>query len=357
MMRRNRCQKQAGITLLEIMVALSLGAFMLLGIISLMASVSTTRTELGRSSEQIENGRYAVQILSDDAVLAGYYGPYFKANPTYSNPSPCNDDVPLSALGFTYHATTPTLPLAVAGFVSGATLPACLTNAREDSGGTVDAEVLVVRHVNPQSIVAADAVDGTPYMQIAFCQTQPGFVFSNVAADLTSRGANCLSTNVQPAWSYESRAFYIAKCDDCSGSGDGIPTLKVVEFAGGALSASPLSLVEGVEDMHIKYGMDLDTVPDGEPDCFVSDPTADTAPTSGCTVTTAWSATDITNWANVVALDIRVLIRSLDKYPGWNDTRTYDLGRGSRSGPFNDGYKRKVLKTSIMLQNVAGPRE
>lgn len=357
MMCGNRFQKQAGITLLEIMVALSLGAFMLVGIISLMASVSSTRTELGRSSEQIENGRYAVQILSDDAVLAGYYGPYFKADPTYSNPSPCNDDSTLSDLGFNYHATTPTLPSAIAGFVSGATLPACLTNARENSGGTVDAEVLVVRHVNPQSIDADDAANGIPYMQVSFCDTQDEFVFTNVAADLDSLGANCLSTNVQPAWSYESRAFYVAKCDDCSGGGDGIPTLKVVEFAGGALSASPLSLVEGVEDMHIEYGMDLDTVPDGVPDCFVADPTADTAPTSGCTVTTAWSASDVTNWANVVALDISVLIRSLEEYPGWNDTRTYDLGRGSRSGPFSDGYKRKVLKTSIMLQNVAGPRE
>ena len=134
-----------------------------------------------------------------------------------------------------------------------------------------------------------------------------------------------------------------------------MPTLKMVEFAGGAIG-SAVSLVEGVEDMHIEYGMDLDTSPDGVPDCYVDDPTIDAAPASGCSVTATWSADDATNWSNVVAVDVWFLVRSLEEYANWTDTRTYDLGRASRSGPFNDGYKRKVLKTSIMLQNIAGPR-
>src|SRR2546426_9804807 len=32
--------------------------------------------ELGRASQQIENGRFAVQLLTDDISLAGFYGRY-----------------------------------------------------------------------------------------------------------------------------------------------------------------------------------------------------------------------------------------------------------------------------------------
>ncbi len=45
MMKQTLNLRQHGLTLLEIMIALTLGAFMLVGIISLMASVSATRTE------------------------------------------------------------------------------------------------------------------------------------------------------------------------------------------------------------------------------------------------------------------------------------------------------------------------
>lgn len=353
-------KSQKGITILEIIVALSLGAFMLVGIISMMASVSSTRTALQRSTEQMENGRYAVQIVSDDLALAGFWGPYFRAAVSRSNPSPCVDDSTLADLGVSIGPPI-TLPTAISGFVSGATLPTtCIENARTTPGTTtIDAEVLIVRHVSPSAIAAASAVDGVPYMQISFCATENDFVFSNVAANFILSGNDCVTTGTrQPVWSYEARAYYVANCDDCTNGGDGIPTLKVVEFANGQLQGSPISLVEGVEDMHIVYGLDIDGG-DGVPDCFVDDPAAVTAPTIGadCTATTNWSAVAIDNWANVVAVDIYFLVRSLEAQSGWTDTKTYDLGRANRSGPFNDGFKRQVFKASVMLQNVAGPRE
>lgn len=339
-----RLKRQRGITLLEIVIALGLGAFMLVGIITLMASVSATRTELSRSSEQLENGRYAVQILSDDAALGGFFGPYFNAGPNLSNPSPCATDATLSDLGFAYGAT-PTFPTAVSGIPAGAALPTCIANP------IANAEVLVIRHVNPQSVAASAAVNGDPYMQVSFCDTENEFVFSNVKTDFVLTGSDC--STVQPVWSYESRAYYIAACEDCSGGGDGIPTLKVAEYAAGNLQV--YSLVEGVEDMHIRYGMDLNR--DGSPDCYTGDPTVNTLPAGCSDPLGTWSAVDAENWGNVVALDIRVLIRSPAEYSDWKDTRTYDLGRASRSGPFNDGFKRKVLKASVMLANVAGARE
>lgn len=340
-MSLHRRHIQQGLTLLEIMIALSLGAFMLVGIISLMASVSSTRTELSRSSEQIENGRYAIQILTEDVALAGYYGPYFHGGPNRSNPDPCS--TALANLGIVQNAT-PTFPPAISSVEYGGALPACVSNA------IANAEVLVVRHVNPNPVTAAAAVAGVPYLQVSFCDTENEFVFTdtNLATSLTLKGSDCAT--VQPAWSYESRAYYVASCDECGGGGDGIPTLKVVEFAAGALLTR--SLVEGVEDMHVEYGMDING--DGSPDCYVSDPTVDAAP-AGCTGT--WETNDALSWANVVSVDVNLLIRSINAYPGWSDTNTYDLGRANESGPFEDGFKRKLMKTSILIPNVAGVRE
>lgn len=341
-------QRARGISLLEILIAMSLGAFMLVGIISLMASVSTTRTELDRSSEQMENGRYAIQILNEDAALAGYIGPYFHAAITPTDPDPCDDGNPLLELGVVYDKNAPQLPTAISGVASGNALPACVTAG----SAMADAEVLVVRRVNTDSVSAAMAVDGDPYFQFSFCDGEAEFVFSNVKADFTLTGRDCATAS--PVWSYESRAYYVASCDECGGGGDGIPTLKVVEFSSGALSNPPRSLVEGIEDMHIEYGMDLNA--DGAPDCYVDDPTVGALP-AGCAGTWFPTAEAEKNWANVVSVEVNFLVRSLNTYPGWKDTKTYDLGRGARVGPFGDSFKRRVLATSILIQNISGVRE
>jgi type IV pilus assembly protein PilW len=346
-------EKQRGLTLLEILIAMSLGAFMLVGIISLMATVSATRTELGRSSELIENGRYAIQILSEDIALGGYIGPYYSGNIIRTDPSPCDDDAPLSDLGVVYSATNPQLPSAISGFAEGATLPTCINNATP----IADAEVLVVRHVNPESVAAASAVDGDPYFQFSNCDSEAQFVFSNVKANFTApsglTGNDC--TTLQPVWAYESRAYFISQCDDCSGGGDGIPTLKAVEYASGTLNT--ISLVEGIEDMHLEYGMDLDG--DGGPDCYIPDPAVDDLTTVGCPNAGAGPlpALDVENWDDVVAVKVNLLVRSLDEDPGWNDTQTYELGRAARVGPFNDAFKRRVQSTSVLIQNISGVRE
>ena len=69
-------RRQAGLSLLELMIAIAIGLFLLVGLVSVFATSNRNYLELSRSQQQIENGRFATTLLSDDIGQAGYYGQY-----------------------------------------------------------------------------------------------------------------------------------------------------------------------------------------------------------------------------------------------------------------------------------------
>lgn len=349
---------QRGVSLIELMISLGLGAFMLLGIIALVSSVSKTRFELAETSDQIENGRYASFLFQEEIALAGFYGQYHPGPnvATYTLPDPCMDENTAIA-DFGFSNATPSMPAPVQGYAAGATLPGCIAGTNAGEGHAVSgSEALVIRRVATGSVAAASAVSDVPYLQISNCETDSSpFVFSKTPDDFTLLDNDCLNppesgATVVPVWPFISRTYFLSSCEDCSGDGDGIPTLKVREYVNNAASIRPL--VSGVEDMHFSYGLDLDG--DGAPDCYSDNPAASTA-TTGC-ASADWSATPAENWEDVVAVNIALLVRggaATDKA----DTRSYDLGRAQRITPPDDGYQRRVFSTVVMVPNVAGARE
>jgi len=342
--------RSRGLSLVEILISLSLGAFMLIGIISLIASVSSTRQALTKTSEQIENGRYALQLFAEDIAMAGFFGKYHPgvgiAVPTL--PDPCSTGSVLSELGFNNALIDPQLPVAVAGYASGTTLPTCISS----ESAVANSEVLVVHRVAPSPILPSTVLTGNtvPYFQVSDCSSNAtAFVFDKDPSNLTLKEQDCLTE--AEVWPYQVRSYFIAHCEDCSNGGDGKPSLKVREYMGG--STTTHALVSGVEDMHFSYGLDLNL--DGGPDCYVDDPSADVAPAS-CT-TAGWSVVDAENWEDVVAVRVYLLVRGSEVAGAVNNSKTFDMGRESRVGPFTDGFKRQVYSSVITIPNVAGARE
>ncbi|MGH8561634.1 MAG: PilW family protein, partial [Nevskiales bacterium] len=66
--------RQSGFSLVELMIAITLSLIILAALSAIFVTSSRARDEIARANQQIENGRYAMQILSDDLQLAGYYG-------------------------------------------------------------------------------------------------------------------------------------------------------------------------------------------------------------------------------------------------------------------------------------------
>ena len=69
---RKSCKRIAGTSLVELMVALAIGAIILAALAAVFFASSLSRRETDRGARQIENGRYAIQLLASELKLSGY---------------------------------------------------------------------------------------------------------------------------------------------------------------------------------------------------------------------------------------------------------------------------------------------
>lgn len=326
----------AGFSLVELMVSITIGLFLLLGLATLLLNSTSTHTEMQKSSAQIENGRYATQLLSEDIRLAGYYGEY----------SPTGYNVPEKPCAAAVTPVAPNMPSPIGyDLTSTGTDFSCMTNLQSGTG------VLVLRRV--QTVTAtADAVN--TYLQVSQCNsdaTTTLFKFGTVASTggFNLRKIDCVSTNPAALRKFVVHIYYISSCNVCAPTADGIPTLKMVEYVDGA-AQTPVALVEGIEDMQLDYGIDASN--DGSPDSYVAD--------TDTTSTTRLVGTP-TNWANVMAVRINLLARNITPTNGYDDSKTYALGLAKPTYTVPTGvartYKRHAYSTLVRVENPSARRE
>jgi type IV pilus assembly protein PilW len=337
-MRRD-IRPQMGFSLIELMISITLGMIVLAGLAGIYANTSTARTELERRSQQIDNARYAVEVLSEDLQLAGYYGELSVNALTVpaALPDPCSIDPAVWASA---------IPLHIQGYDNGSGVPACLPASLKAA-----TDVVSMRRVRTCVAGAAgcDAIVPTePYLQVALCSSPPApyrvGIASSTAFTLTTK--DCATAAGVRRYVVN---FYFISTDN--GAGANVPTLKRLEFNGATFTET--ALVEGIEHLQLEYGIDTDG--DGAPNAYSSDPTNFTY--VGCT-----SCSAANNWANVVTAKVHVLARTLEKSAGYTDIKTYTLGADASGtpvtvGPFNDGYRRHVYSAAVRLMNPSGRRE
>ncbi|HXV12308.1 MAG TPA: PilW family protein [Burkholderiales bacterium] len=331
--------RQSGVTLVELMISLTLGLILLAALLTVFSNSSAARSELERTSRQIENGRYAIQLLADDLRVAGFYGelnvgampvPAVLPDPCSTNPADWNTAIPLH----------------LQGYDDGNGAPACLPISAKPNS-----DVFVVRRVKTcaAGVAGCETVAaGRPYLQASLCITDaPQHVLGvQGTAAFPLRQKDCATAAVKRE--YMVNVYYISTDN---GSGQNVPTLTRLELSGGAIVQVPL--VEGIEEMNVEYGIDTDG--DGQPDAYSADPTNFTF--AGCT-----NCTPGNNWSNVVTANLHVLARSVDPSPGHADTRTYRLGLNAGGvpvvfGPTNDRYRRNVYSAMVRIANSAGRRD
>ncbi|MGH8686275.1 MAG: PilW family protein [Burkholderiales bacterium] len=331
--------RAAGFSLVELMISMAIGLMLVGTLLVVLSNGNSARNELERNSRLFENGRYAVELLSDDLRVAGYYGELdvdALAAPA-ALPDPC------STVAAEWAAA---MPLHVQGYDRGEAAPACLPADRK-----ADADVLVVRRV--KTCVAGVAgceppMPGKPYLQVSLCNSDLGpylvGTFGATAFPLLRK--DCATPAALRE--YEVNVYFI---DANNGAGKNIPTLMRLQLVGATMVQEPL--VEGIEEMAIEYGIDDDG--DGEPDTYTADPSLYHFP--GCAACTA-----VSSWTNVVTAQLHVLARSPDVSPGHVDTKVYALGHDAAGnaitvGPMNDAYRRHVYSTLVRIVNPAGRRD
>lgn len=376
---------QRGVTLIELMIAITIGLLMLAVLAVLFQESTRSHKALSEASQQIENGRYAIQLLSDDLHLAGFYG-QFGDFTTLTAALPSAAATVLDPCSTTVSDLNSALPMHIQGFNAAnftsrpslASAPLCaaiLTNANLKPGS----DIVVIRRTDTTQLQPT----GTTILNDIYLQANP-----TTAEIQTGDGATMIGTTLKangylasgastadtahvsllnkdgtaaPIRKYHVYVYFVAPCSvpsngttTCTGSADDggspIPTLKRLELSssGGATVMSIDSLVEGIEMMNIDYGVDttgsLTGGPDGTPDGnYVRIP-----PTS---VTATFP-----DWVDVMGVNLYLLSRNIRQSANTTDTKTYNMGLAGGYTP-GGSFKRHVYSTTVRLINPSARRE
>jgi type IV pilus assembly protein PilW len=342
-----RYASQGGLSLIELMVAITIAALLLLGLSTLFAASSRNFAENEKASRQIENGRYAMDLIAEDLRHAGFYGEVGNVTTLPITPIPLPTSMPGECdTGATNLSNA--LPIPVQGKDAPDTTT-CIASADYVTG----TDVVVIRRANTTTIAAASAVASEYYTQTAFCSAATS-VFKLDTTSFTGSGAlkakDCATD--APLRKYHVHVYYISPCSVGTGGGGAcqsgdkaIPTLKRLELGSSGYTIRPL--VEGIENLQFEYG--LDTNNDGNPDTWTANPTGGTA------------AAIVTAWSQVVAVRVYLVARNVDQTGGYTDTKTYSMGndRNGAAVVYNPGgaYKRHGYSELIRLTDVAQRKE
>lgn len=342
--------RQRGMTLVEWMVSITIGMVLLAGLTGLIVRQSSTQAELEKSSRQIENGRYAMQVLNDDIQLAGYYGEFSNVD-GLTDPAALPDPCSLSIVDI-----EEAMKFSVQGYDALTTgLPSCINPANHLPG----TDILVVRRVDPSVVEIASAASspGQVFLQSGMTvsgqslEKKMGLGADTSAFDLRKKDR----TTLAPLRKFIVNIYFVSPCsvigsgDTCnSASDDGnpIPTLKVIQLSVSlnTTSLTTTPLVEGIENLQIDYGIDTDG--DGAPDGdFVT------------TIPDVPRNLQVKDWANVMALRIHLLARNNERSAGYTDTKNYNLGLAGSTTATNDGFKRRVFSQHTRLVNPSSRRD
>ncbi|MDH4561491.1 PilW family protein [Pseudomonas sp. BN411] len=304
---------QHGFSLVEMMVALTISLILLLGVSNIIISSSQSYNELARSSQQLENGRYAVQVMRDDILHAGFYGEFSGLKVPATMPNSCL----VSGTELLAAINAP-----VQGFAAAAQAPlGCLP-------GYAGGDVLVIRRA-ATSVTAIDSLSANDF----YIQSRPG----EVTVALGSAGNFALkkkdNVTLADVRKYVAHIYYIRNCNDCSGSGDGVPTLWRRELVSGNITSIPIA--EGVENLQLRYG--LDDNKDGAPDRYVALPSS------------------TTEWSSVVSVEVNLLARAAEPTAGFTDSKRYVLG-DVQVAP-GGSFKRHAFSAVVRATNLSSRKE
>lgn len=408
--------REAGLSLVELMVAITIGLLLTGALGALLVHMSSANREQFKSAQQIENGRFAIDLLTNDIRLAGYYGEFadLPSIGSYTaQPDPCD-----LTLYSTTNVTTSTANSPLAFYIQGyhassltaaASVPSSCQTWINSASIKAGSDIIVVRRLDTNALIdppiatsntpsitnttnRPNPTRATPVSGELYAQTTPdelsiqtgagveisypiGKTLASCSTDCASsppdserNAANVASTLCQKDYFYTKtvasgtsrcqaaayirqlhvHVYFVSPCRDgsgtngkCTSADDTIPTLKRLELtaSGGSKTMTLVPLVEGIEFLKVNYG--LDTSSDGAVDSTV------TAPSS------------ISDWQNVVMVDIRLLARNSDATAGYTDSKSYDLGNSLTYTPSGTAatYKRHIFNQKIYLQNIGGRRE
>jgi type IV pilus assembly protein PilW len=325
----------AGITLIELMVALAIGSFLMIGAVTVFMQSRTTFRVSEAVARLQENSRFVLDTLEPDIRMAHYWGLTSRTIKIVGRATPA-DPVPagLGVAGDCGQNWSINLDAEVDGTNNGYGW-ACAPNGAAQAGS----DTLVVRRVSEDPILLLNA--GTMHVQSARFRDGQIFVGNVLPAGFlpAQSATHQLSVN----------GYYVSTNSSLDTPGNPVPSLRRKRLAGGALGVRILDeeVLPGIQDMQIQFGVDTDL--DGAPNRGAIDRYVN----AGDPIITPGSAGFLPD-AQVLAVRVWFLLRAERAENGFTDVNNY-VYADRNLGPFNDAFRRTLVSKTVYLRNARTP--
>lgn len=332
-------RKQAGLSLIELMISITLGLVLMAGVVQMFVSSKTVFSTQQSMSRIQETGRLAIEFLSRDIRMAGFYG-CFRPNPTELARKLQNDTLVINSLYGNFSE-------AIRGYASKDALTAAEKSYLTSADLEANTNVLVLRAASPSPRII-NAVNTDTTLQVY--STQP---IANDCVDGLCRGDAAVASDC-----FRARVFEVEKLtavgsnltiehpDNWSvgtdltasyASGEVLPMNAISYFiatgAGGAPSLwqklnqkAAVEVLEGVEKIVYKFATEKNA--------------------------TYREAGSITNWSAVNSVRIFVVARSIENN-AVPEPQPYVIDGVTTTPVAPDRYMRQVFTATVGLRSRA----
>lgn len=310
-MKRTRVQRTiprqsvSGFTLLELMISMTIGLFLVGSVLAAVLAAASTGRARDRAVDIQMNGRYAIDLMKRDLQHAGFLGGTSLFYPDAPAPIAVANVCDVNTFG---RISQRVWGADDANPYAGTCIPAD-RYARGD--------VLLIRRLSANQSVSPFA-GNLIYYRSAY---EGGEYFQGPAAPDFS------GTNRQPPYNdhmLEETVYYISPYTTSANESPRIPALFRMRLGAGPAMVPEL-VAAGVENLQVRFGR------------------------FDATGTQYLDASSVTDWDSISSIQVSLLMRGTAPEPGYTNTTTYDLG--NQQIQVNDGYRRLLYGTVVQLRN------
>ena len=344
----------AGFSLIELMVALAIGSFLIAGAVVVYSNSRKTYTINESTARLEENARFIFSMIEPDLQLAGYYGfsnipdgVKFISGGSTAAPTPVAQMTPADPLvpvGGTAQSCGPNFPVNLLATVEGPAVNNTYSLACPAQGGGARAntDTLTIRRVGLTALPAA--VPGRLQLLSSRLSATGQFLIS----DGGMPPSPTLTLDLVELRDLIVNTYYISVN---STSRPGIPALRLKALTNGPSFDDDREIMAGVEDLQIQFGID-----DGDYDGDgIIDPINDTdgngIPDAPLGIATRYvnPGSANLNRYQIVSVRIWLMLRAEQLETGFTDNKVYTYA-GKVVTP-NDNFRRLLVTRTIQLRN------
>ena len=244
------CRRPSGITLIELMVALAIGSFLMIGAVTVLMQSKTAFRVLEAVSRLQENARFALDVLEPDIRMASYFGLTSRSDKIQGRATPQAPIPPGFRVG---NDCGVNWTINVADEVNGTNNSYRWTCPAFGRAAQPAADSLELRRVS-ENPIEPPLEGGTLYVQSTRFQDSQLFVGPSLPVGY-------LPTTSQ-THRYIVNGYYVSAHSSLDTPDRNVPSLRVKTLVGGVRGPRIVDqeVLPGVEDLQVQFGIAMDVV-------------------------------------------------------------------------------------------------